>query len=140
MGLVAAFVLVVLLVTKDGPFHALAGQAPASAQAPAVRPDVKGTWAFVVDYDNALFQETARISQENPHTGAYSGTVASPVGTEVISGTVSGSSVSFSIRLGSATEAGTAVLSASGGRLQLAATFSNSRGGQGTITATRTSR
>jgi hypothetical protein len=140
MVVIAAFVVVVLAATKDGPFHALDGGGTASAQTSTGRPDVQGTWAFLVDYSNSLFAETAKISQENLRTGAYSGTVSSPIGTQVIFGTASASSVSFSIRLGPNVETGTAELSSSGGRLHLTATFANSGGGQGTITATRTSR
>ena len=140
MVVIAGFVLVVLAVSKDGPFHALDGGGTAAAQAQAGLPDVQGTWEFLVDYNDSLFAETAKIAQEDLRTGDYSGTVSSSIGTEVIFGTAKASSVSFSISLGPNVESGTAVLSSSGGRLHLTGTFTNSAGGHGTITSTRTSR
>jgi len=135
---VAAFVLVVLAATHEGPFRGLAsGTAQAQSPPPSTRPDVRGTWTALLVYDGAVFRDTVHIATENLSTGAYSGTVASPVGVQTIVGSVTASTISFTIRLNDDVEKGSAALTLDSSLPHFVGTFANSAGGLGTISATR---
>jgi len=78
-----------------------------------------------------------QITTENRSNGAFSGTITSPVGVETLKGSLAGTTMSFTISLGSATDHGVATLSASGTTVRIRGQFSSPTGGQGTIVATR---
>ena len=54
-------------------------------------------------------------------------------------GIVTGTTMTFTINLGTGTERGTAGVSKSGTKVKIQGTFTSPHGGQGTIIATRTS-
>lgn len=135
---VAAFVLVVLAATHEGPFRGL-GAATAQAQSPPKphRPDVRGTWTALLVFNGSLFRDTVHITNENLSTGVYSGTVDSPVGVQTVFGSATASTLTFTIRLGNDVEKGSAALTLNANLPHFVGTFANSAGGLGTITATR---
>jgi len=94
----------------------------------------------IASFGASRYSETLVVTAENDESGAFSGTVSSPVGVETIEGTVGRTTMSFTVRLGSAADTGTATASKHGGVLRISGYFSNTGGGQGTIAATRTSR
>ena len=55
-----------------------------------------------------LYVATMHITTENRSSGAFSGTITSPVGVETMKGTVTGTTMTFTINLGNGTEKGTA--------------------------------
>jgi hypothetical protein len=137
--IVGALVTGGLAVTHQGPFRRLAlgaGAATPTTVAP-VEIDVRGTWNALESYGDALDVETMDINTENVATGAFSGTITSPVGLEIMTGTVLGGTVSFTITLGTSTDRGNATVT-DGATVRIQGTFSNTTGGHGTIVATRT--
>ena len=101
---------------------------------------VVGTWNAQVVFGQSLSMQTLVIVAENLVTGDFSGNINSPVGVETITGRVAGSTMSFTIKLGTATDVGTATVSTNrndGGRIK--GNFSDPTGTHGTITATRVS-
>lgn len=136
--IVLALVTGGLALTHIGPFHSSPGAAstpPTSARAS----DIRGTWSALIGYADSLYPEPLQIMTENRSNGAFSGTITSPVGVETLKGTLAGTTMSFTISLGNATDHGVATLSASGTTVRIRGQFSSPTGGQGTIVATRRS-
>jgi hypothetical protein len=134
---VVGLVMVLFAVTRTPP---LGSSATASATNKMQAKSVVGTWNAKVVFGQSLSMETLVIVAENLVTGAFSGNINSPVGVETITGRVAGSTMSFTIKLGTGTDVGTATVSTSrnsGGRIK--GNFSNPTGTHGTITATRVS-
>ena len=131
---VAAVVVVLLLGVHAGWFN---GSGSLSAAADATPADVRGAWTTLVTYDGSLFVETLHITEESSRTGRFSGTVASPVGTQSITGTAAASDLSFMIRYGTGVESGVARISTADGHARISGTFVNGAGGGATILATR---
>jgi hypothetical protein len=136
--IVAALITGLLAVTHVGPFHSSAPAAatPSTVGAPT---DIRGVWNVLNAYEGVLYTATMHVTSENLPSGAFSGTITSPVGVETIKGKVLGTTMTFTINLGTATEKGTAGVSTTGARLRIQGTFTNSNGRPGTIIATRTS-
>jgi hypothetical protein len=128
-----------LAVRHLGPFRSPAAATPTSAPPVHASTDVRGSWTALESYGESLEAETMDINTESLSTGAFSGTITSPVGLEIMKGTVAGTNVSFTITLGSSTDRGNATVSSIDTKLRIQGTFSNSSGGQGSIVATRTS-
>jgi hypothetical protein len=135
--IVLALVTGGLAVTHIGPFHSSPGAASTPPTTAGAISDIRGTWNALIGYADSLYSEPLQISTENRATGAFSGTITSPVGAETVKGTLAGTTMSFTISLGNATDQGTATLSPSGSTLRIRGTFSSPAGGQGTIVATR---
>jgi len=130
-------VMVLFAVTRTPP---LGSSATASATNNMQSKSVVGTWNAQVVFGQSLSMQTLVIVAENLVTGAFSGNINSPVGVETITGRVAGSTMSFTIKLGTATDVGTATVSIrsnGGGRIK--GNFSDPTGSHGTITATRVS-
>ena len=109
-----------------------------SAAAAASTPvNVRGTWNTLVSYNGSLFEVTVHIDNESPQTGAFSGTVASPVGSQAIAGKATGSMVSFTIRYGTGVESGDGQFTSSPVGARITGTFVNQSGGSARILATR---
>jgi hypothetical protein len=87
-------------------------------------------------FDGSLYVQTLHITTESLISGAFSGTITSPVGIEAMRGSVAGTMMSFTIRLGHDTDSATATVSVSKGRQRINGVFSSPNGGGGTITAT----
>jgi hypothetical protein len=136
--IVAALVAGLLAVTHIGPFHS---SAPAAARTPSAGApkDIRGVWNALNAYDGGLYSATMHITHENLSTGKFSGTITSPVGPETMKGTVTGTTMTFTIHLGTGIEKGTAGVSKTGAKVKIQGTFTSPSGGQGTIIATRTS-
>jgi hypothetical protein len=129
----------VLAVTHIGPFHS-APRAGATPTTPTGTPtNIRGVWNVLDAYDGALYTATMHVTSESLSSGAFSGTITSPVGVETISGSVTGRSMSFTIGLGRGTERGSAAISKTKTKVRIQGVFSNTAGGDGTIAATRTS-
>jgi hypothetical protein len=134
---VLALVTGALALIHVGPFHTSPGAAstpPTVVRAPS---DVRGTWSALIGYGEGLYGETLQIPTENPSTGTFSGTIASPVGTETMRGTLVGATMSFTIKFGTDTDRGVATVSHYNGALRIKGDFTSPTGGQGTIVATR---
>jgi len=125
-----------LMATHAGPFAS--SPRTASPAVTASGPDLKGSWHVLVFYHQAFFVETLDVAYADVPTGVFSGTLQTPVGTGAMAGRIVGTSVSFTMTVGTATETGTATLGTSDGRLTMSGDFTNSAGGSGSITATRT--
>ncbi len=138
MVIVAALIAGLLAVTHIGPFHS---SAPAAATPPTVGAptDIRGVWNALNAYEGVLYSAAMHITHENRSTGKFSGTITSPVGPETMKGTVTGTTMTFTIDLGTGTETGTAGVSKSGAKVKIQGTFTSPHGVQGTIIATRTS-
>jgi hypothetical protein len=133
---VALVVVIVLLVTVVR--VALDSSGPSSAAAAGSTPvNVRGTWNTLVSYDGSLFMVTVHINDESAQTGAFSGTVASPVGRQAIAGKATGSMVSFTIRFGTGVESGNGQFTSSPVGARITGTFANESGGTARILATR---
>ena len=117
------------------PFTSTPGTSPPATTVPPV--DVRGTWHVIVFYHLAFFSETLDVTDEDAATGVFAGTLATPVGAGAMAGKIVGSSVSYTISVGGATETGTGTVGTSGGHTTMTGDFSNSAGGSGTLTATR---
>ncbi len=137
---VAALVTGASAIAHIGPFHS-SSHAAATRTTPTGSPtDIRGVWNVLNAYSGVLYVATMHISTENLSSGAFSGTITSPVGTETLTGTVKGTRLTFTVDLGSGAERGTAVVSGRGVKTKIDGEFSNPSGGHGTIVATRTSR
>ena len=136
--IVAALIAGLLAVTHIGPFHSSAPAAatPSTVGAPT---DIRGVWNALNAYEGVLYTATMHITSEKFSSGAFSGTITSPVGIETMKGKVLGTTMTFTINLGTGTEKGTAGVSITGAKLRIQGTFTNSNGRPGTIIATRTS-
>jgi hypothetical protein len=136
--IVAALIAGFLAVTHIGPFHSSAPAAatPSTVGAPT---DIRGVWNALNAYEGVFYAATMHITSEKLSSGAFSGTITSPVGVETMKGKVSGTTMTFTINLGTGTEKGTAGVSKTGAKLRIQGTFTNSNGRPGTIIATRTS-
>jgi hypothetical protein len=130
----AALAVVLVVVAAHAAFGS--GPTPGSASNPTPA-DVRGTWNTVVAYNGSLFVETLHIDNESTQTGAFSGTVASPVGQQAIAGKATTSMVSFTIRFGTGVEAGNGQFSSSPLGARITGTFVNQSGGSASILATR---
>jgi len=130
----ALAVVLVVVVAAHAAFGS--GGSPASAANPTPA-DVRGTWNTVVVYNGSLFVETLHIDDESTQTGAFSGTVASPVGRQAIAGKATASEVSFTIRFGTGVEAGDGQITTSALGARITGTFMNQTGGNARILATR---
>jgi hypothetical protein len=137
--IVGALVTGALAVTHLGPFRSPAVAALTPTTGAPVAIDVRGTWNALESYGEALDVETMDINTENLTTGAFSGTITSPVGLEIMKGTILGGTASFTITLGTSTDRGSATVAVTGATVRIQGTFSNPTGGHGTIVATRTS-
>ena len=140
----AALIAGLLAVTHVGPFHSSppAAATPTSPSPPSstgASTNIRGVWNTLNAYEGVLYQATMHINSENVSTGAFSGTITSPVGVETIRGTVLGTTMMFTINLGTSTQKGTAGVSKTGTKTKIQGTFTNANGQQGTIIATRTS-
>jgi len=134
-----AIVTGVLALTHIGPFHVAPGAAAAPTTATGPPTDIRGVWTVLNGYEGSLYVATLHVTKENVSSGAFSGTVTSPVGVETMNGTVTGKTMTFVIDLGSGTEQGSAAISTSKAKLRFQGVFSNRAGGAGTIVATRSS-
>lgn len=137
--IIAALITGGLAVTHVGPFHRPSRGAPASSSAAEPPTDIHGTWIVLESFAGTLYPESLHITAENLSTGTFSGTVTSPVGVETITGVVVGTTLSFSITLGSGADRGTATVSRGATTQRIQGVFSNPQGGQGTIFATQSS-
>jgi hypothetical protein len=141
LGVVIALGAIVtgtMALTHMGPFHAAPGAAAAPTTAAGPPTDIRGVWTVLNGYAGSLYVATLEVTREDVSTGAFSGTVTSPVGIETMSGTVTDKSMTFVIDLGSGTEQGSAAISLTKAKLRFQGVFSNKAGGTGTIVATRT--
>jgi hypothetical protein len=137
VAVVLALVIAASAVSHIGPFHASAGAVP-NVSSPEVAPtDVRGTWVALVGYAQSLYTETLDITTENRATGAFLATITSPVGVQTMTGTVTGTTMSFAVSFGTGTERGGATVSSTSAKLEIKGTFANRDGGLGTIVATR---
>ncbi len=138
MVVAAALLVGLLAVTHVGPFHS---SPPAAATPPSAGAafDIRGAWNALNTYEGVVYQATMDIVFENVSTGAFSGTITSPVGIEAMKGTVRGKTMTFTITLGASTQEGTAGVSKTGTKAKIQGTFTNANGRHGTIVATRTS-
>jgi len=134
-----AIVTGVLALTHIGPFHVAPGAAAAPTTGTGPPTDIRGVWTVLNGYEGSLYVATLHVTKENVSSGAFSGTVTSPVGVETMNGTVTGKTMTFVIDLGSGTEQGSAAISTSKAKLRFQGVFSNRAGGAGTIVATRSS-
>jgi len=149
VGLVAAAgaaVIGLLALAHAGPFSSSpspsagptsAPAAAATTAAPAAPVDITGSWNLLVSFHVSFAVEHMTITAEDRATGAFSGTVSSAVGTATISGTVTGSSLSFTIRLGDGSETGTATVATVAGQPRITGTFTNAAGTGGALSAVR---
>jgi hypothetical protein len=136
--IVLALVTGGLAVTHIGPFHSSPGAAATPPTTAAGGPaDVRGTWSTLIGFADSLYSETLQITTATSPTGAFSGTITSPVGIETMKGTLVGTTISFTINFGNDTDHGVATLSTYGSTLRIKGVFSSPTGGQGTIVATR---
>jgi hypothetical protein len=138
--MLGALVTVGMAITHVGPFSSSPGVAstpPVTTSAPS---DVRGSWNALVGFGLSLSAEALQIDAENLSTGKFSAAVLSPVGIETMSGTISGTTMAFTLTLGKSTDAGTATISTNNGKLEIQGNFSNTAGARGTILAIRTSR
>ena len=133
--LLALAVVIVLVVVGR---VALGSSGTTSAAAADSTPaNVRGTWNTLVSFDGSLFEVTVHINSESSQTGAFSGTVASPVGRQAIAGKATGSMVSFTIRFGTGVEAGDGQFTSSAVGARITGSFVNQSGGSARILATR---
>lgn len=136
--IVAALLTGMLALTHIGPFHSAPRAAATPTTTAGTTAGIRGVWNVLNAYEGALYTATMDITTESRSSGAFSGTITSPVGLETIQGTVKGATLSFTIGLGNGTEQGTAVVSGTGTKVKMQGVFTNGRGGHGTIVATRT--
>jgi len=129
-----------LVVMHVGPFSSSPGIASTPSVTASAPPDIRGAYSSLVGFASSLSSEPMEVSNENLSTGAFTATIMSPIGVEAMNGTVVGSTMTFTISLGTSTDRGSASVSTTAGKLRIQGVFSNSKGGQGTILATRTSR
>src|ERR1700688_2732493 len=126
--IVGALITGGLALTHVGPFHSSPRVPSSSASIPNSPADVRGTWDALTAFNRSLYWQTLHITTESLGSGAFSGTVTSPVGIEALKGSVSGAAMSFTIRLGHDTDSGTGTVSVSKGRLRIDGVFSNLSG------------
>ena len=138
--MVGALVTVGLAVTHVGPFSSSPGVASTPSVTASAPRDIRGTWNALVGFGLSLSAETLQIGIENRSTGKFSASVLSPLGVETMSGTVDGSTMTFTITFGKSTDGGTATISTTNGKLEIQGDFSNAGGARGTVLAIRTSR
>lgn len=128
-----------LAVTHAGPFTSskAAPTTTPSTTPPAAAPvDVRGTWNLLLAYEATFSAQSLVVTTENRTTGVFSGTVATPVGVESVTGKVSGTTLSFTVTLGSGRETGTATVVTRDGTHHMIGDFVSPAGVKGTITAT----
>ena len=138
--IVAALIVGTLALTHIGPFRSNGRAATTPTTSVTGATDIRGVWNALDAFSGVLYVATMHIDTQNPTTGAFSGTMTSPVGVETMKGTVSGTAVTFTLTLGSGVEQGSGVVGKSGSKLKIHADFSSPSGARGTIVATRTSR
>ncbi len=126
-----------LAVAHIGPFSSYPGGASTPSTTASPPPDVRGTWNALVGFGSTLYTEPLHIDTEDLATGGFSAAITSPVGIETMSGTVEGSTMTFSISLGKSIDSGSATVTTVDGKLRIQGEFSSSSGGHGTIVATR---
>ena len=137
--ILAALITGGLALAHVGPFHRPSHGTPAPFSAAEPPSDIHGTWVVLESFGGNVYPESLHITAENLSTGKFSGTVTSPVGVETITGVVVGTTLSFSITLGSGADRGTATVSRGATTQRIQGVFSNPEGGQGTIFATQIS-
>ncbi len=137
--IIGALVAGALAVMHVGPFSSSPGIASTPSVTASAPPDIRGGYSALVGFGSSLSSEPMVVSNENLSTGAFTATITSPIGVEAMNGTVVGSTMTFTISLGTSTDRGSASVSTTAGKLRIQGVFSNSKGGQGTILATRTS-
>jgi hypothetical protein len=138
--IVAALIVGMLALVHIGPFRSPARAAATPTSAVAGATDIRGVWNALNAFSGVLYVATMHIETQSLTTGAFTGTMTSPVGVETMKGTVSGTAVTFTLTLGSGSEQGSGVVSKSGSKVKIHADFSSPSGAHGTIVATRTSR
>ena len=131
-----ALVVVIVLVVVGRVALGTSGTNSASA-ADSTPVNVRGTWNTLVSYEGSLFMVTVHINDESSQTGAFSGTVASPVGKQAIAGKATGSMVSFTVRFGTGVESGNGQFTSSAVGARITGSFVNQSGGSARILATR---
>ncbi|HEY5024365.1 MAG TPA: hypothetical protein VII76_05260 [Acidimicrobiales bacterium] len=136
--IVAALLTGMLALTHIGPFHSASRAAATPTTTAGTITGIRGVWNVLNAYGGALYTASMHITTESRTSGAFSGTITSPVGLETIQGTVKGATLSFTIGLGDGTEQGSAVVSRTGTKVRMQGVFTNGSGGHGTIVATRT--
>jgi hypothetical protein len=139
IALVCVLITGVLALTHIGPFHSSARAATLPSPAAGTPVDIGGVWHVLDTYGGAFYVATMQITSVNLSSGAFSGTITSPVGVEALRGTVSAHALTFTISLGHGDEQGSAIVTKSGTKLRIQGSFSNPDGGHGSIIATRTS-
>ncbi len=127
-----------LAVAHRGPFHSAPRDGATHAAHQLAVTDIRGTWHAVAFFGGAFQVETMHITVENLHRGSFSGTLTTAVGVETLKGTILDSTMAFTITFGISTDSGSATVTKVGGQLHLQGSFSNTTGGHGTITASRT--